>query len=528
MTTLGQHLIALLAAHGVSVIFGIPGVHTAEAYRGLPGSGIRHVTPRHEQGAGFMADGYARVTGEPGVCLVITGPGLSNVATAMLQARADSVPMLVITSTLPIDDLGAGRGGLHEMPDQRAFAAAVALTTRTVGSAAELEETLARAFAIFRSARPGPVHLEIPRDRFAAPVEVGPIRPPAHVRPPVPDAAAIGEAVAMLQTSASPVVIVGGGARRAARGALALAERLDCPLLATINARSALPLGHPLVVPCGVNVEAAQALVDDADLTLAFGTEMGPTDYRAWSSGKTMAPRRLVRVDIDPEQLFRSARPDLALVGDAAGTIDLLLEALGPGAGSGDGTRRAAAARAAAEASLAPDQRALTGVLDAVREAAPTAALVGDSTQLVYAGNHAFAAGDRGHWFNAATGFGTLGYALPAGLGARLGRPEHPVIVLIGDGGLQFVLGELGTLAELGGTVVVLVWNSNGYLEIRRHMEAQGIPPEGVELAAPDFVMIAGAYGIAAEALDGPDGVGEAVARAVARGGPTLIEVRGV
>ena len=164
MTTLGEALIDLLEAHGVDTVFGIPGVHTVELYRGLAGSKIRHVTPRHEQGAGFMADGYARASGKPGVAFVITGPGLTNTLTAMGQARADSVPMLVISGVNATATLGKGFGHLHELPDQRGMMEKVALSSRRITKAEELPGALADAFALFASARPGPVHIEIPID----------------------------------------------------------------------------------------------------------------------------------------------------------------------------------------------------------------------------------------------------------------------------------------------------------------------------------------------------------------------------
>lgn len=162
MTTVGEALIALLEAHGVDTVFGIPGVHTVELYRGLARSGIRHITPRHEQGAGFMADGYARASGRPGVAFVITGPGLTNTITAMGQARADSVPMLVISGVNATPTLGRGLGYLHELPDQRGMMAKVALFSERVTEPAQLPSVLARAFDLFKTARPGPVHIEIP------------------------------------------------------------------------------------------------------------------------------------------------------------------------------------------------------------------------------------------------------------------------------------------------------------------------------------------------------------------------------
>jgi acetolactate synthase-1/2/3 large subunit len=172
MRTLGVYLAELLEAYGVDTIFGIPGVHTVEFYRGLPLTKIRHVTPRHEQGAGFMADGYARVSGKPGVCLLITGPGVTNAATAMAQAYADSVPMLVISAVNAVGRMGSGEGWLHELKDQRQLTQGLTAFSHTVFTKDELDQAMARAFAVFASARPRPVHIEIPTDIIRLPVDV--------------------------------------------------------------------------------------------------------------------------------------------------------------------------------------------------------------------------------------------------------------------------------------------------------------------------------------------------------------------
>ncbi|MGA9661858.1 MAG: thiamine pyrophosphate-binding protein, partial [Pseudomonas alloputida] len=171
MATCGEVLVKLLEGYGVDHVFGIPGVHTVELYRGLAGSSIRHITPRHEQGAGFMADGYARTRGKPGVCFIITGPGMTNITTAMGQAYADSIPMLVISSVQSRDQLGGGRGKLHELPNQAALVSGVAAFSHTLMSAADLPQVLARAFAVFDSARPRPVHIEIPLDVLVEPAD---------------------------------------------------------------------------------------------------------------------------------------------------------------------------------------------------------------------------------------------------------------------------------------------------------------------------------------------------------------------
>ncbi|TIT28697.1 MAG: hypothetical protein E5W86_05175, partial [Mesorhizobium sp.] len=196
MTTIGEALITLLEAHGVDTVFGIPGVHTVELYRGLARSRIRHVTPRHEQGAGFMADGYARASGRPGVAFVITGPGLTNTITAMGQARADSVPMLVISGVNATDTLGKGLGFLHELPDQRGMMEKVALFSHRITEAEELPGVLARAFALFSSSRPGPVHIEIPTNVMVKPGN-GIVASLSNAPPPSPDAAAIEQAAGL-------------------------------------------------------------------------------------------------------------------------------------------------------------------------------------------------------------------------------------------------------------------------------------------------------------------------------------------
>ena len=521
---LGEYLIRLLEAYDVEVMFGIPGVHTAEMYRGLACSPIRHIVPRHEQGAGFMADGYARTTGKPGVCLVITGPGLSNISTAMLQAKADSIPMLVISGVNARGDMGSGRGHLHEMPDQRAFAEQCAVLSQTILRTEDLPVAVARAFAVFEGARPGPVHIEIPLDLMGAAADGLSSERAARLTPPLPGN--LDEAVAAIDGASSPVMLIGGGAMRGAKAALRLAERLDCPLVSTMNARASAPADHPLHIGASPGHPAVQAMVEDADLVLAFGTEMGPTDYIDYDTGAEAVPKRLLRVDIDAAQIARGPKAKVALIGDAKVT----LEALGAGVEerARGGADRAGRVRQAVAASLSEDNRGLIGVLNALRDAVPNATLVGDSTQLIYAGNLAFAAGNKGDWFNSSSGFGTLGYAIPAALGAKLGDPMRPAVAIIGDGGAQFTLGELGTIADAGLPVVVVVWNNNGYGEIRTYMQDRQIKPEGVDLTPPDYTLIAQAYGLEAVLLDDPARLAGAVADAVTSNQSTVIEMRGV
>ncbi|HSH40740.1 MAG TPA: thiamine pyrophosphate-binding protein, partial [Arenicellales bacterium] len=271
----GRWVAARLAERGVERVFGIPGVHTIPLYAGLSGSTIEHVTPRHEQGAGFMADAYARVSGKPGVCFVITGPGVTNITTAMGQAFADSIPMLVLSSVSERRHMGRGLGQLHELPDQHAIAAGVSAFSHTLHSLADLPEVLDRAFALFSGGRPRPVHIEIPLDLWdeTPPAESPPVASPGSWQPATEN---LDEAARRLDAAARPVILAGGGARRAAAPLAELAGRLDAPVVMTVNGRGILGLDHDLAVPASPSLDAVRALVGDSDATLAVGTEIGP------------------------------------------------------------------------------------------------------------------------------------------------------------------------------------------------------------------------------------------------------------
>jgi acetolactate synthase I/II/III large subunit len=525
--TAGTYLIELLTAYGVETVFGIPGVHTIELYRGLAASPIRHITPRHEQGAGFMADGYARAGGKPGVCFVITGPGLTNIATAMAQAYADSIPMLVISSVNASATLGGGTGQLHELPDQSALAAQVTAFSRTVRDASELPALLARAFAVFESARPLPVHLELPLDVLGASAEGLPIpqrAAPAARQMPAP--ADLDRAAALLGAARFPLILAGGGARHAAPALRQLAERLDAPLVMSVNGRGLVPPDHPLGISFSASLPAIRALIAAADVVLAIGTELGQTDYDMYAEGGFAIPGTLIRLDIDAGQLSRNWPAEVALLGDAAAGCAGLLARLPPEPAERQGAARAANARETARRALSPGMARDIALLDVARDAVPDALLVGDSTRLVYAGNLGFAATAPSRWFNAATGYGALGYGLPAAIGAGLARPGQTVLCLCGDGGLQFTLAELGTAIEAGVPLILLLLNNYGYGEIKSAMLAAGATPVGVDLHTPDFQALARAYGWSAELLKRAQDLPARLRAAAAGTRPILIEMR--
>ncbi|MBZ9985369.1 MULTISPECIES: 5-guanidino-2-oxopentanoate decarboxylase [unclassified Mesorhizobium] len=523
MTTIGEALISLLEAHGVDTVFGIPGVHTVELYRGLARSRIRHVTPRHEQGAGFMADGYARAGGRPGVAFVITGPGLTNTITAMAQARADSVPMLVISGVNATPTLGKGLGFLHELPDQRGMMEKVALFSQRITEAGELPGALARAFALFSSSRPGPVHIEIPTDVMVKPAD-GIAAVLSNAAPPAAGATAIAAAASLCAAARHPLILAGGGAKRAEDALRRLAERLGAPVVETTNARGLLHR-HPLCVPASPSLKAVRALMGEADLVIAAGTEFGPTDYDGYGDGGFVLPANLIRIDIGADQLAR--RPaTVAIQADCAEAIEALLAALGSvDAGRQDGKNRAAAARKAARAELTPVHAAQVHAVEAIRDALPGAIIVGDSTQPVYAANLYYDHDRPGGWFNAATGFGALGYGPPAAVGAALAMPDAPIVCLTGDGGFQFTLPELGAALDAAAPVIFVVWNNRGYREIETSMLDVGVEPVGVSPAPPDFCKLAEAYGIGAERIADTGALPLALKRARATGLPRVIEI---
>ncbi|WP_277749303.1 5-guanidino-2-oxopentanoate decarboxylase [Parahaliea mediterranea] len=527
----GERLMHMLKAHGIEVAFGIPGTHTIELYRGLPQAGIRHITPRHEQGAGFMADGYARVTGRPAACLTVSGPGALNIAAAMGQALQDSVPMLVISADNSRHQRGLGEGRLHETRNLQAAMAECSVWSHTLMRADELPRVLARAFAIFHSERPGPVHLSLPLDVILSNADhVSPEPWPVPSRPAA-DPGALAQAAELLNAARRPVIALGGGAADAGQWCRALAERLDAPVTLTHNARGLLPADHPLLVASSPSFEAVRALYRGADVVLAVGTELSETDYDFFFDGGFALGGQLIRIDIDAAQLCRNAQPALAIRADSALALAALLPQLqavsreGDREGHREGPRRVAEVMAAlAEAGdhSADYQRFLASLETAL----PQAIVLGDSTQPAYYAAAQWHPAAPRSFASAATGYGTLGYALPAALGAKLACPQRPVVALVGDGGLQFSISELASAVEAELGVIVLVWNNARYDMIARNFEDAGMAPIACDIYTPDLLAIARGYGCAAVRAHNHQELEQHLRECAGRRVPTLIEVR--
>lgn len=521
----GEALMHLLESYGVTTVFGIPGEHTLELYRGIEKSGVRAVTPRNEQGASFMADGYARVTGEPGVCTLITGPGVTNAATGIGQAYADSIPMLVISSANDSPSLGKGWGRLHETSDLCTITRPITAFSVMVHDPAEVPELIAHAFTVFRSRRPRPVHVAIPIDVMEMPVdEDWRARQPPALPLPAPDS--IESAAQMLANSARSVMLVGGGAQLASDEVTRLAERLNIGVIASNAGKGIVADSNPLSLGGGIISPAVQAHLAEAEVVLAVGTELGEADsfiYDLPVNGK------VIRIDIDPARFNDAFPASIAILGDARSACAQLLQAL-------DGkdiktanestSQQLEAVRARQQADYTEVERQHIRLLDVLRDELPDDAVVmGDIAQLVYTGTAAFDTLLPRTWFYPA-GFGTLGCALPGAVGAKLACPDRTVVALVGDGGFMFTVNELATAVEEGLSIPIIIWHNDSYAMIRDGMKKRGIPEIGVNPRAPDFVKLADAFGCPGVAVDSEAGLRRALDDARAHAGPSLIVAR--
>jgi 5-guanidino-2-oxopentanoate decarboxylase len=522
--TVGRYVAETLLANGIDTAFGIPGVHNIELYRGVGAAGLRHVLARHEQNAAFAADGFARASGRPAAALVISGPGLSNALTAIAQAYSDSVPLLVIASTPVRASLGRHWGVLHELADQRALAAGAAGLALHADTPAAVRAQLEAAFAYLRGGRARPVYLGIPLDLLAEPTALRPERfAPAAPAPAAP-AAAIAAARALLTGAQRPLIVAGGGARHAGAALTALVDALDAFLVTTVAGKGVLPEGHPANLGASLPYRATQELIAAADVVLAVGTELAETDI--YTTTRLAIPGKLIRIDIDPGVLAGQYRAELAIHADSRAALETLAHGITPRRLWRSAQGGAAACRESVEAQIRAQTPACLSVVRAMREGIPANGVVfSDMTQAAYAGNYAFPTDQPGSWFHPC-GYGTLGFALPAAIGARIAQSERPVVALAGDFGVQFTLQELMTAVEQRLTLPIVVWNNEALGQIRDDMRAAGIEPLGVEGRNPDFPALAAACGAESQRVRGPAALTDGLRAALRAPGPTLLEAR--
>ncbi|MGO4453533.1 thiamine pyrophosphate-binding protein [Arthrobacter sp. RAF14] len=531
----GLAIMTTLSNYGVDTIFGIPGTHNLEFYRHLAPLGIHPVTSRHEQGAGYAADGWAQQTGLPGVVITTSGPGLLNALSAAGTAYCESRPLLLLSPGPALGDEFADRGALHETKDSTAAAGAIVEWSLRATSAEEAVEAIHRAFQLFRGTRPRPVHLEVPLDVLEGPAALNGRLLAARPAPaPTPaDDDAVATAARLLAAAVRPVILAGGGSLPG-RGALrALAETLPAPVVTTLNGKGALPESHPLSLGSDIRLPAAQELCNEADVLLVVGSKVGEAEL--W--GGEVAPRgTVIRVDILERQMDTNLRADVRLVGHSAAVLPQLLAAVrtapsdmevagGESRGTGLNDRLSGLRAELKEAgrAMAPDLAALACEIQA---AVPEDTIIaGDSSQITYFGTSTFIPQDEPHSFLYTPAYATLGYGLPAAIGAKVAAPERPVVAVVGDGALMFAVQELATAVEQGLDLVVVCVDNGGYAEIKQNEADRGIAPVGVELRQPNWAALATAFGGHGVSVSAPGEVRAAVEQALAAGGVQLVHV---
>ncbi len=523
----GEAVVRTLERLGVEVVFGIPGVHTLEIYDALFSSPIRHVLARHEQGAGFMADGYARVSGKPGVAIVITGPGVTNIATAIGEAFADSSPVIVIASNVEQPWQGKMLGHLHDCKDQLGIMRALTAWAERARTVQEVPELLREAFARALGGRARPMYVEIPLDvlRESGDVHIDSLTRPLPVRPE-PNAVAIDLAVAAIEEAEHIVLYCGGGAvaSEAEQELVELAERLGAAVLTSLQGKGAVPEDHPR---CLGNLwepgNAVDELLRQADLVLIFGSKLGAQDT---GNGRMPLPERRIRIDIDREEILRQYPPTLPIVADVRVAARVLLAAL-----ESRGIYRTGwpveELRARKQEALAQAWGAShAGWIQAIRAALPRdGILVNDMTMMAYVGNRHYPVyHPRTYLFP--TGYGTLGFALPAAIGAKIARPDVPVVALVGDGGYQFTMQELATAVQFRVGIPIVIFDDACYTAVKdEQARSYGGRFIAVDLVNPDFVHLAKAYGVRGVRVMTPEQLSEELVIALGRDVPTIIDV---
>ncbi len=523
----GEAVVQSLIAGGVSVVFGIPGTYNLAIYDALHGRPeLRHITTRHEQGAAYMADGYARASGRVGVCLTVTGPGGTNALSALGQAYSDSSPVLLVQSQVPSGLVDRDLEGFHELRHSLDVFRAVTSWNARPTSVDAIPATFAEAFRRLRSGRPRPLQIEIPRDVLLAKAEVQP--PPADdVERAAASPALVAEAANMLAAARRPLVYAGGGTISAGASAelRQLAELLQAPVMVSLQGKGVLPEDHPLSLGDGwyrhiVGLEALQA----ADLVLAVGARFDPLS----SNNQTLrfaAP--LIHVDVDKSEIGKHYPVALGLVGDARRVLGQILGELHErGVQRAEPWCDAAAIRRSRREALTPRVSSALRVLAALRGVLARDAIVCHDLNVVsYWAGLAFPTYEP-RTFIYPTGYGCLGFGLPAALGAKVALPERQVVALAGDGGFLFTCQELATAAQYGIGVVAIVFDDRAFGAVKADQVVNYAGRcSGVDLSPVDFVGLARAFGVRGVALATTDELGPALAAALQQPGPTVIHV---
>src|SRR5262245_39567046 len=532
----GMAIVETLIANGVDTVFGLPGAQLYALFDALQQKSdrIRTVGARHEQACGYMAFGYARSTGRPGVFAVVPGPGMLNTSAAICTAHGCCAPVLLITGQVPSAFLGRGRGHLHELPDQLATLRSLTKWAARIERPTDAPAVLNEAFRQMLSGRPGAVAVEMAWDTMASVGHVEPLGAAAIPRAPAPSSLEVEAAAQLLATSAQPMLMVGSGAQHASEAVRALAEELDAPVAAFRGGRGIVAEDYAL----GVSSYAAFRLVPDTDALVAIGPRV-EMPYMRWTGMISLidlpqAPPHLIRIDIDPAEMRRLV-PHAGIVADAdAGSRALLVAvrrlrgrkgAMKDAIGGNHRRARIAAAKTAARTAYSKVQPQLA-YLDAIRQVLPRdGLLVIEVSQMGFTSYFGFPVYQPRTYVS--EGFqGTLGFGFPTALGVKVAHPDTPVVAMTGDGGFMFAVQELATATQYGIGLITLVFNNAAYGNVLRDQKtAFANRIIGSVLDNPDFMLLAKAFGVEGHRVASPAQLGRVLAKTIKATKPVLIEI---
>jgi acetolactate synthase I/II/III large subunit len=517
----GGALVEMLRRYEVDTIFALPGVQNDALFVAFydAGEALRVIHTRHEQGAAYMAFGYARASGKVGAYAVVPGPGLLNTTAALATAYATNAPVLCISGQVASDLIGRGFGLLHEIPDQLGILERLTKWAARIEHPTQTGRLVNEAFRQLREGRPRPVGLEIPPDVLALATEV--TLPAADSSPETaaPDPELIDKAAALLADAKKPLFFVGSGAVGAAEEVLAIAEILEAPVVSFTGGKGIVSDRHYLAQ----SALAGHELWRETDVVLAVGTRLHQPQVR-WGIDRDL---KLIRIDIDPVEITRIARPALGIVADAKPALAALHRAL-----EGRNPRRQSrrdeleALKGRTLANLADKLGPQCEYLKVIRAELPDDGIyVEDLTQVGYVGRMAFPVYRPRSYIH--SGYqGTLGFGFATALGAKVGRPDLPVVSVSGDGGFMYNVQELSTAVKHGIDIVAIVFADGAYGNVRRmQKEDYGNRLIGVDLLNPQFPKMAESFGAAGVRTTTPEGLGRELAAALKRRGTTLIEV---
>ncbi len=517
----GEALVRALAAEGVRTVFGIPGTHNLAVYDALLDvPAVRHIGARHEQGAAFMADGYARAGGQVGVCLSTTGPAALNLFTALGTAYGDSSAVLAVASEIPSRYVGQEKGCLHECRDQAGLFRLLLGWCGQPGNVAAIPAAVREAFRRLCGGRPRPAALQLSCDVLDSTGEAT-ILTPVPIAPPPGQPDEVARAARLLNDSHRPVLWAGGGviSSDASAALVRLAERLQAPVFTTTLGKGAIPDDHRLALGTAFLKRPGRSYLAGCDLLLAVGTRFTELETRRWALG---LPGQVVQIDIDPAEIGRNYPVAAGVIGDARQVMEQLA-ALVAGARPDRSAEAAEVRRQVRDGCEGRSPEALR-LVRALRAALPRDTIVvNDLTVAAYWGQVALEVFEPRTYLYP-WGFAPLGFALPAALGARLARPDRPVVALAGDGGFLFTGQELATAVQYGVPVVVVVFNDSAFGVLRPQQQKRYGRTCAIDLVNPDFVALARAFGAGARRVQAVEELGPALREALEAGHPWLIE----